>query len=405
MLKRASVPYVSDTTKGKSFNFSVWDEYTGYNNNALIQDFVSFDGALYACIKSVLAGDVDPKTDTANGTVTGNYWTLVITGIPGRDGRDGINGKNGVNGRDGRDGTAGQDGLDGMNGRDGKDGKNGTNGKDGLSAYQIAVKRGFKGSEDAWIKSLAKQVGSLPMRNILLRVDTDPALFPDENYCGTHIQWKYDDQDYTEWTNLIQINQLMNLALAGLNLNYNGIKEHDGKQCYNLTLDYNEIDYIDTKNNVKYGPKIRTLSDVYIPISGSGSSTGGDGDGSGDGDKGGTTNNATFDRNAITANPQASCEYYFLILDPGNKGWSLTNVNKWVSVTPGGADMAFDLQEGKDSVLTPCETVTSDTTIEGTGEALVTVCVDENTTGSARKANFVLESNGVTSTLVFTQEK
>ena len=112
----------------------------------------------------------------------------------------------------------------------------------------------------------------------------------------------------------------MNLALAGLNLNYNGIKEHDGKQCYNLTLDYNEIDYIDTKNNVKYGPKIRTLSDVYIPISGSSSSTGGDGDGSGDGDKGGTTNNATFDRNAITANPQASCEYYFLILDPGNKG-------------------------------------------------------------------------------------
>lgn len=67
--------------------------------------------------------------------------------------------------------------------------------------------------------------------------------------------------------------------------------------------------------------------------------------------------------------------------------------------------MAFDLQEGKDSVLTPCETITSDTTIEGTGEALVTVCVDENTTEATRKANFVLESNGVTSTLVFTQRE
>lgn len=37
-----------------------------------------------------------------------------------------------------------------------------------------------------------------PAGNIILRVDTDPALFPDENYCGTHIQWKYDSEDYKE---------------------------------------------------------------------------------------------------------------------------------------------------------------------------------------------------------------
>lgn len=39
----------------------------------------------------------------------------------------------------------------------------------------------------------------------------------------------------------------MNIALSGINLNYQGVKTHEGKLCYNLTLDYNEIDYIDTK--------------------------------------------------------------------------------------------------------------------------------------------------------------
>ena len=43
---------------------------------------------------------------------------------------------------------------------------------------------------------------------------------------------------------MIQINQLMNIALSGINLNYQGVKTHEGKLCYNLTLDYNEIDYI-----------------------------------------------------------------------------------------------------------------------------------------------------------------
>ena len=58
--------------------------------------------------------------------------------------------------------------LKGEAGRDGRDGKNGT--------AEIAA----------------------PTGNIILRVDTDPALFPDENYCGTHIQWKYDSEDYKE---------------------------------------------------------------------------------------------------------------------------------------------------------------------------------------------------------------
>ena len=73
MIRRTSSPYVVDTTKGKSFNFSVWDDLTAYNNNSQIQDFVSYAGAMYACMNSVQAGDVDPKTDTVDGSIIGNY--------------------------------------------------------------------------------------------------------------------------------------------------------------------------------------------------------------------------------------------------------------------------------------------------------------------------------------------
>ncbi len=45
----------------------------------------------------------------------------------------------------------GKDGADGKNGADGKDG---IDGKDGLSAYEIATKNGFEGSEEEWLDSL-----------------------------------------------------------------------------------------------------------------------------------------------------------------------------------------------------------------------------------------------------------
>ncbi len=51
----------------------------------------------------------------------------------------------------------GEDGVNGTNGTNGKDGVNGTNGKDGVdgkSAYEIAVKNGFKGTEEAWLEAL-----------------------------------------------------------------------------------------------------------------------------------------------------------------------------------------------------------------------------------------------------------
>lgn len=453
MLRRTSTPYVNDVNKGKSFNFSAWDNLTAYNNNALIQDFVTYAGAMYVCINSVQAGDVDPKMDTADGSIVGNYWMQVVKGVEGPRGNSGntyipsvsetgtltwkLNNGSApktVNIK-GPQGNAGlglefkwegsrllvrQEGsLDWTSSPDLTSNiiysptlRNGelifepvkvTNaepivfsnlkGRDGKSAYEIAVQHGFRGSESAWLASLKGGVErdgkngtaeiAAPAGNIILRVDTDPALFPDENYCGTHIQWKYDSEDYKEWNNLIQINQLMNIALSGINLNYQGVKTHEGKLCYNLTLDYNEIDYIDTKNNVKFGPKIRTISDVYIPIYGGGNI---------DPDQPAKPDNTT-----ITFGKDTSCEKYFYINDPNNKGWELTNNCSWLYATPGGADTAFNLQEGLDSIFTPCETVTVDYTITGSGSTLVILCVNENTTGAERSYTLNLTSAGTTS--------
>lgn len=87
----------------------------------------------------------------------------------------------------------------------------------------------------------------------------------------------------------------------------------------------------------------------------------------------------------------------FYINDPNNKGWELTNNCSWLYATPGGADTAFNLQEGLDSIFTPCETVTADSTITGSGSTLVILCVNENTTGAERSYTLNLTSAGTTS--------
>lgn len=61
-----------------------------------------------------------------------------------------------LNGKDGKNGVDGRDGVDGTNGTDGKDG---VNGKDGKSAYEVAVSNGFVGTEQEWIASLKGQQG------------------------------------------------------------------------------------------------------------------------------------------------------------------------------------------------------------------------------------------------------
>ena len=44
---------------------------------------------MYVCINSVQAGGVDPKMDTADGSVVGNYWMQVVRGVEGPRGDSG----------------------------------------------------------------------------------------------------------------------------------------------------------------------------------------------------------------------------------------------------------------------------------------------------------------------------
>lgn len=87
-----------------------------------------------------------------------------LRGAAGENGKNGTDGKDGINGSDGKDGingTNGKDGINGVDGKDGIDGKDGANGKDGINAKNIEVQR-----------------------------------------AGTHIQWRYEGD---EWQNLVAI--------------------------------------------------------------------------------------------------------------------------------------------------------------------------------------------------------
>lgn len=181
----------------------------------------------------------------------------------------------------------------------------------------------------------------------------------------------------------------MNLALGGVNLDYKGIENHNGNKCYHLELNYNEIDYIDTNNNIVYGPKIRTMSNVYLPVVASGEIS---------------DQIAKVDTTTIVAEKTENCEKYFHISDPNNKGWNITNNTSWLVATPGGADTAFELQEGKDSILTPCESATLDNPISGVGSTLVILCIDENNTGSTRTGTINFSSAGITTIITVNQK-
>ena len=64
-------------------------------------------------------------------------------------------------------------GEKGNPGEDGKDGKDGADGKDSLSAYEIAVKYGYKGTEQEWINSLGIPTGGTAGQVLAKKSDTD----------------------------------------------------------------------------------------------------------------------------------------------------------------------------------------------------------------------------------------
>lgn len=101
-------------------------------------------------------------------------WLEKLKGSDGDRGPRGYEGRRGPEGRsayqlaqdDGFDGSLrewleslkgdkGDKGDEGPRGRPGKDGVNGTDGSDGLSAYELAVEKGFEGTIDDWLSSQA----------------------------------------------------------------------------------------------------------------------------------------------------------------------------------------------------------------------------------------------------------
>jgi hypothetical protein len=74
------------------------------------------------------------------------------------------------------EGKSGKDGKDGKDGQNGRDGTNGSDGINGLSAYDIAVKHGFSGTEVEWLASLrgeAGKDGKTPVKGVDYFTDQD----------------------------------------------------------------------------------------------------------------------------------------------------------------------------------------------------------------------------------------
>ena len=101
-------------------------------------------------------------------------------------------------------------------------------------------------------------------REIVLRVDNDKHLGPGEAGTGTHLQWKYAGDEYKLWTNLVQINDLMNIALAGLKLEHETVV--DNERTYDkITLASYETAY-NEKGELVLTSKIANISEILIPI-------------------------------------------------------------------------------------------------------------------------------------------
>ena len=78
-----------------------------------------------------------------------------------------------LKGDKGERGEPGKDGHTPVKGEDYFDGKDGKDGKDGLSAYDIAVKYGFEGTEEEWINSLGIPTGGTAGQVLAKQSDTD----------------------------------------------------------------------------------------------------------------------------------------------------------------------------------------------------------------------------------------
>ncbi|GIN71134.1 hypothetical protein J14TS2_16090 [Bacillus sp. J14TS2] len=88
---------------------------------------------------------------------TGQDFSDLIDGVEGpqgEKGNPGPQGEPGIQGEPGVDGEQGPQGEPGTAGKDGEQGPKGDPGADGKSAYDIAVEKGFEGTDEDWLESL-----------------------------------------------------------------------------------------------------------------------------------------------------------------------------------------------------------------------------------------------------------
>lgn len=120
-----------DYYKGKSFHYAgEWTQGTHYFSDDYNVDFITKDNCLLACAKGHLSDlDNEPKDFIydENGYIIGitsKYWNFVLCGLKGK-------------------------------------------GQNGESAYEIAVKHGYDGSEEEWVENLIVYSDQLTSQDII----------------------------------------------------------------------------------------------------------------------------------------------------------------------------------------------------------------------------------------------
>lgn len=106
-------------------------------------------------------------------------------------------------------------------------------------------------------------------REIVLRIDNDKNMDDGESGTGTHLQWKYAGDEYKLWTNLIQINELFNIALAGLKLEYEEVEHEDENGIMTtyekIILSSWKTEY-DANGNLVLTEKLNNISYIEVPV-------------------------------------------------------------------------------------------------------------------------------------------
>lgn len=200
------------STPAPKFNFRKYSTDATFVNNSENIDFVTYDGSLYVCTSST------PIQPTHTDPIENGGFLLVVA--------KGEDGKQGKQGKDGADGKIPQIGARFNGGQLEIFDSTGTRLTTSPDLTGKVWKPVQEGSTLSWELSKSNSVPSdidleqlrpVEERPLLLRVDSDNTKRSDEESGPANmIQWKHEGD--ANWTNLISIAELMNLALAGVSI-------------------------------------------------------------------------------------------------------------------------------------------------------------------------------------------